>query len=185
MKTLIFNGSPRKNGDTLRLIDELKSKLDGEIKVVNSYYDDIKPCIDCRHCWDVPECIIQDEMQSVYEYIKECDNIIIASPIYFSELTGSLLNVFSRPQMFCMAKMQRRENIVTKSKNGAIILCGGGDGNPEKAESTAKTILKQMNAVDDYLGCIVSHNTDEVPSKNDKHAIEKIYKLAGIMNNKK
>ena len=27
-------------------------------------------------------------MQEIYKYIQECDNIMIASPLYFSELTG-------------------------------------------------------------------------------------------------
>ena len=182
MKTLIFNGSPRKSGDTAGLLDELKKHLKGDIKTVSSYYDDINPCTDCRHCWEEAECPIDDKMQEVYEYIKECDNIIIASPVYFSELTGSLLNILSRLQMFCIAKIKRRENLITKSKQGAVILCGGGNGSPEKAESTAKTLLKQMNAMDRYLGCIVSSNTDNTPSKDDKNAIDEIHRLANELN---
>lgn len=98
MKTLIFNGSPRKNGDTMGLINEFIKELDGEYKIVNAYYCDIKPCIDCRYCWKNDGCCQQDEMQEVYKYIEECDNILIASPIYFSELTGPLLSVMSRLQ---------------------------------------------------------------------------------------
>ncbi|MEG2289436.1 MAG: hypothetical protein RR891_05165 [Clostridium sp.] len=33
MKTLIFNGSPRKNGDTKSLIDDFIRNLDGECKI--------------------------------------------------------------------------------------------------------------------------------------------------------
>ena len=35
MKTLIFNGSARKDGDTQNLIDELTAQLKGEYKIVN------------------------------------------------------------------------------------------------------------------------------------------------------
>ena len=35
MKTLILNGSPRANGDTVSLIKELTKKLPGEYKIVN------------------------------------------------------------------------------------------------------------------------------------------------------
>ena len=41
MKTLILNGSPRKNGDTVSLINKLTEQLDGEYKIVNAYYSDI------------------------------------------------------------------------------------------------------------------------------------------------
>lgn len=83
MKTLIFNGSPRKNGDTMTLVNEFIKYLDGEYKIIDAYDSNIKPCIDCRYCWENKGCCQNDEMQKVYDYIQECDNILIASPIYF------------------------------------------------------------------------------------------------------
>ncbi len=46
MKTLIFNGSPRPQGDTVSLIDYLMKYLDGEVRTVDAYRCDISPCID-------------------------------------------------------------------------------------------------------------------------------------------
>jgi len=48
MKTLIINGSPRKNGDSMSIANEMIKYLEGEIKVVQTYYDNISPCLDCR-----------------------------------------------------------------------------------------------------------------------------------------
>ena len=50
MKTLIINGSPKKNGDTAALIDELLRHLEGEVRIISGD-DSISPCIDCRFCW--------------------------------------------------------------------------------------------------------------------------------------
>lgn len=100
MKTLIFNGSPRKDGDTGSLINKVTNAIKGDYKIVNAYTCNISACIDCRFCWKNQGCVIQDEMQDVYAYIQECDNILIASPIYFSELTGKLLDVGSRLQTY-------------------------------------------------------------------------------------
>ena len=97
MKTLILNGSPRANGDTVSLIKELTKKLPGEYKIVDAYHCDVSPCVDCRYCWEHPGCAIADEMQEIYAYIQECDNILIASPVYFSELTGKLLDLPQPP----------------------------------------------------------------------------------------
>lgn len=145
MKTLIFNGSPRINGDTASLINFVIPKLNGEYKIVNAYFDHISPCIDCRYCWTASDCAIEDEMHQVYAYIEECDNIIIASPIYFSELTGKLLDIVSRLQMYYCAKHFRNESLIHKTKTGAVILVGGGDGNPGRAYDTACTTLRLMN----------------------------------------
>ena len=45
MKTLIFNGSPRKNGETAYMIHTLQENLGGEYKVVDAYRAQIRPCI--------------------------------------------------------------------------------------------------------------------------------------------
>ena len=82
MKTLIFNGSPRKNGETAYMIRTLQENLGGDFKVVNAYRADIRPCIDCRWCFDHAGCAVKDEWQEVLSYIEECDHIIMASPVY-------------------------------------------------------------------------------------------------------
>ena len=109
MKTLILNGSPRKNGDTVSLIKKLTQQLNGEYKIVDSYYSDISACVDCRYCWNNEGCSINDEMAEIYDYIADCDNVVIASPIYFSQPTGKLLDVCSRFQRYFAAKYFRNE----------------------------------------------------------------------------
>ncbi len=180
MKTLILNGSPRHNGDTLSMIAQLKKHLDGEIKIVNTYYDKISACLDCRYCWKHDGCSQKDDMQGIYDYLKDCDNVIIASPVYFSELTGPLLSVASRLQTFYATRRFRKQNPMLKKKFGAILLSGGGDGEPNKAESTAKCLLKHMNA--EYIGHVYSLHTDSLPSKDDRVAIQEIYNLAVKLN---
>lgn len=100
MKTLTISGSPRKNGNTVTLLNELKKHLQGEVFQIDTYYAKSLPCFDCQHCLTHTECIIKDEMQDAYKMMDEADNIVIASPIYFGNLTGSLLNWASRLQYF-------------------------------------------------------------------------------------
>ena len=133
MKTLIICGSPRRNGDTMNLIDEFIKNINGEYNLWTVYECNIRPCIDCRYCWRNNGCSVNDEMQDLYQYIQECDNILIASPIYFSLLTGQLLAVLSRLQTYFCARYFRKEKPIKKSKKGAIILVGGGDGSVDKA----------------------------------------------------
>ena len=76
MKTLILNGSPRKNGDTVGLINKLTEQLNGEYKIVDVYYSDISACVDCRYCWNNDGCSIKDEMTEIYYYIADCDNVV-------------------------------------------------------------------------------------------------------------
>ena len=180
MKTLIFNGSPREDGCTAYLTNLLKEKLVGEVKVIRAYTVSIGPCKDCRHCWENFGCLMGDDMQEVYEYIKESDNIVIASPLQFSELAGALLSVLSRLQVFYAAKKHLNIKPIPKEKKGAIILCGGGSGGARKAEDTAKILLKEMNAA--HIATIASLYTDTVSAKDDGAAVQEVDKLARVFN---
>lgn len=183
MKTLIFNGSPRKNGDTVFLLKNLCSQLDGEIEIIDTFYSSIAPCNDCRYCWENVGCCINDDMQSLYEKISQCDNIVIASPIYFSELTGSLLNVVSRFQTFYSSKKFLNINQNPKPKLGGLILCAGGDGAPNAAKNTADMIFRLLNT--SLCKTICSLNTDNLPSNSDLLALSQIKELATIFNTQK
>lgn len=181
MKTLIFNGSPRKNGDTSILMDQLIEYLDGEYKIVNAYDSNIKPCIDCRTCWKNDGCSQKDDMQEVYDYIQECDNIVIASPVFFSELTGQLLAVASRLQTYYCAVYMRKEVPIRKPKKGGIILVQGGNAPTEKAVGTAGILLDNMNAKDigPVIGCM---RTDHISPKDNRQAMEGARQLAAFFN---
>lgn len=173
MKTLILNGSPRKKGDTVSLINRMTEHIQGDYMIVNAYDADVSPCMDCRYCRENRGCAIQDEMQVIYPYIQECDNILIASPIYFSELTGKLLDVGSRLQTYFCARFFRNEDCISKEKRGAVVLVGGGDGNMEKAYDTACTLLRHMNCTEIYP-LVSCHDT------NRKAAIENREVLCGV-----
>lgn len=181
MKTLLFNGSPRPKGDTASLLHGLREALEGECRVVEAYRCGISPCVDCRFCKTHSGCAIQDEMQELYGYIQECDNIVIASPVYFSELTGRLLDVGSRLQTYYCARRFRQEEPIPKAKRGAILLAGGGDGSMEKAAGTARVLLRFMNCRDIHEP-VCSHGTDLRPAAEDGEALAGVRSIAAYLN---
>ncbi|MGN0620882.1 MAG: flavodoxin family protein [Porcipelethomonas sp.] len=181
IKTLIINGSPRKNGDTAFLIRKLTEQLYGEHKIINAYTANIAPCTDCRKCREKYGCIADDEMQEIYEYLETCDNVVIASPIYFSELTGKLLDLGSRLQMYFSARQFLDRTPKLKRKKGAVLLTGGGSGNPQKAYETAVYLLHYMN-VKQIFPLICSHNTDRIPAENDSIILPQISKAAEFLS---
>ena len=182
MKTLIFNGSPRKKGNTASLIEELVRQLDGEVKIIRAYDTKVSPCVDCRFCWKNNGCAVKDGMQEIYADIQEADNIVIASPMYFSVLTGQLLAVLSRLQTHWCAKFFRHEEPVPKQKKGGIIIVRGGDGVLKRAEDTAHILLRDMNA--DFAGLVFADNSDETPSVEQPQVMEELRTLAAALNRK-
>lgn len=181
MKTLIFNGSPKKNGDTEALINEFVKHLNGEIKII-SCFNNINPCNDCRYCWIKPGCAINDEMQEIYPYLMDCDNIVLASPIWFSSLSGPMLNLASRIQTIWAGGYFRKENITFKMKNGVIIIVGGEKGTEVIPTQTALTIMKFMNVHRSDVIKIYSLNTNNLAAEKDEAALLECWQAANRLN---
>jgi len=184
MKTLILNGSPRPRGDTASLINVISTLIDGEVRVVRAYDRGYSACMDCRYCWEHDWCCINDPMNTVYKQIQDADNIIIASPVYFSEITGKLLDLASRLQMFYCVRHYRGKELITKPKRGGIILVGGGDGTIDRACETSKILLHQMNCHDIHP-LVASHNTNYETAAGDPKVLEGLMSLAKFLNQEK
>ena len=168
----------------MALIIELIKHLDGEYKIITCC-SDIAPCNDCRFCWKNDGCSINDEMQEVYEYLNKCDNVVIASPIWFSCLSGPILNIASRLQTLYCSRVFRK---ITKepNKNGVIILVGG-EGTDSGTETTpiktALTIMRNMSVKIPSIATICSLDTNNIPAKYDEIALESVRKAASLLNN--
>lgn len=175
---LIFNASPRPNGDTASLIDALTRQLAGqEVNRVNTYRDDIAPCTDCRYCWEHPSCCIHDGMEQVYEWIQEADWIILCSPIHFDEVSGSLLQTASRLQPFWMAQQKRGELLLRpKIRHGAALLVGGCTRPAEAAHKMCRRLLHCMGAECEAI--LHAKDTDHLPVQENRAVLEELSALA-------
>ena len=177
MKTLIINGSPRKNGDTQALMDAFVSGLDGEYRIV-SREDGVSPCIDCRYCFSHDGCAVRDAMQDIYAYLADCDAVVLASPVWFSSLSGPALDIGSRLQTYFARKFFRHLPSPLTKKRGVILLAGAQPGTEVGPIANAKTILGLANIAKDDMTVICSMNTDRCPAAEDRAALDAAYRAA-------
>lgn len=192
-KTLIINGSPRLHGNTACLIEELKKHLKGEVVELSAFRSNIAPCVDCRGCWKTGKCVVDDDMQIIYN--DDFDNIVIASPVYFGTMPGQMLNMMSRLQPWHASVYFLNEKPKQKKKKPAAILTAGGKHNDEKAYHHLRAFFKMTGALeqvgakwdsvsDEFENHIVkSFDTDTVPAMEDERALAGILELANWLNN--
>ncbi len=102
MKVALFNGSPRKKGNTYHclnlVMDELKS-AGIECEYIWFGREKLQGCIACNECIvnNDQKCTIQgDNMNEYIRIMLESDGIIIGSPTYFSDLTASTKALIER-----------------------------------------------------------------------------------------
>ncbi|NLD47107.1 MAG: flavodoxin family protein [Clostridiaceae bacterium] len=102
MKVLVFQGSPRKYGDTATLVKPLLNQLENkgaEVKTIFLYNKKIAPCLECFQCQDrLGEygCSIQDDMYDISDEILKADCIILASPIFIWYCTAPMKAMLDR-----------------------------------------------------------------------------------------
>ncbi len=112
MKILAINGSYRKNGNTVRMIEmvtaqmhEIASKKqeDIEFEIVHLGHQNIRFCRGCRVCFDKgeQECPIQDDQLSIFEKMQAADGLILASPVYVNDISGIMKNWIDRMAFIC------------------------------------------------------------------------------------
>jgi multimeric flavodoxin WrbA len=119
-KILFINGSPRPKGLTAHLLDVFIKKVqqlnqertkDGagqvEIDKIDLSAFSIQHCTGCDACLRKPhECPldISDDMGTIKDHLLAADAIIIASPSYFSNVTGYVKDLIDRTRPLKMAK---------------------------------------------------------------------------------
>ena len=121
MKILVLNGSPRKNGNTAKLVNAFKTgaeKSGNEVVVMNVGTMNIKGCLACEYCHTKGEgsCIQKDDMQQVYPELASADMIVFASPVHYMGFSG---------QMECALSRFYAPLMPAKAKKFAMILSSG------------------------------------------------------------
>ena len=93
MKVVAFNGSPRRNGNTAILINEIfkiLEKEDIETEMIQLGNKPVHGCTACGKCKEIQngKCHIKnDHLNMCIEKMEKADGIIIGSPVYFADVT--------------------------------------------------------------------------------------------------
>lgn len=73
-------------------------------------------------------CVVQDDMDKVYEALGECDRIVLASPIYFYGVTGQTKLVIDRAQALWSERIRAGKSKSVLSRKGFFISVGATRG---------------------------------------------------------
>ena len=99
-RIVVLSGSPRKHGNTDRLVEAfVKAASDHhDVEVISVHDYKVRPCSGCNTCFSNTDhaCVQNDDMQLIYKKLSKADTVIIASPVYFYGLSAQLKAVIDR-----------------------------------------------------------------------------------------
>jgi multimeric flavodoxin WrbA len=134
MKVLGIYGSPRKGGNSDQLLDKaLKGAHSCGAETRSVYPRDLNMCgcLECGGCDKTGRCVVKDDMQSIYPLLQEADVVILASPIFFYNVTAQAKALIDRSQAMWSKRMLEKDRDQRKrydSGKGYLIAVAASKG---------------------------------------------------------
>jgi multimeric flavodoxin WrbA len=103
MNVLAISGSPRKNGNTVLLLNRALegARAEGaETEVFSVAGKELHGCDGCWACMKTGVCHIKDGLTGLYDLMAEADGLIFGTPIYFWGMTSQMKAVIDRTIAF-------------------------------------------------------------------------------------
>ena len=93
MKVIGIVGSPRKNGNTNILVQQvLEGAAEAGAETRNFFLNEMnyKGCQGCGYCKINDKCKIEDDLTELFDELASADGVVFGSPIYFGQFTGQM-----------------------------------------------------------------------------------------------
>jgi multimeric flavodoxin WrbA len=188
-KIVAVYGSPRRGGNTdvltnkfMEGVDKLKENETLKINVERIFLNNfnISPCRECCNCSKTGECIIDDDMQKIYPKVAECDLLVIASPVFFTTVSGYLKAFIDRFQRFWALKYELKKNIIINENKKGIFISTAGSKYEDIFDCSKKVIRSLFDVLNiKYYENFLFNKTDKKDDiLNNNNALEKIYDFA-------
>jgi multimeric flavodoxin WrbA len=99
MKVLMINGSPRPNGNTAVALQEMEKIFHEEgieTEIVHVGNKPVRGCVACLSCAKTGKCVFDDLVNETAEKFKECDGLVVGSPVYYASANATLVAFLTR-----------------------------------------------------------------------------------------
>ena len=96
---LILSSSPRRGSNSDLLCEQfMKGALEAghRVEKITLREKNIHPCLGCESCQNTHVCVQQDDMAQIYPVVKDCDVVVLASPLYYWNMSGQLRTAIDR-----------------------------------------------------------------------------------------
>jgi multimeric flavodoxin WrbA len=155
VRVLCVYGSPRAGGNTDRLMDALAEGIEaagGDAQRVYLRQLKILPCREIYACKEAGRCALRDDMQPLYEALRDAHAIALASPVMFYGVSAHTKAFIDRCQAFWCLKHLRGESANRTPlavRKGVFLSVGGSKGQKifEGPQLTFRYFLETLDAV--------------------------------------
>ena len=98
MKVLALYGSPRREGNTAQMMDAALSEFPANAEIRRLYLGELnfEGCGPCRECKTSGYCVVNDDMQKVFDDMMWAEIILFGSPSQFGDVSVAIKKLMER-----------------------------------------------------------------------------------------
>ena len=129
-KVVILNGSPRRKGNTSDLVKAFTEGAESAGNTVTEFFLDGMDIRGCKGCFgghssrECP-CVQKDDMAQIYPAVRDCDVVVLATPLYYWNMSGQLKTALDR----LFALEEGDGNLLRgNGKSSALLMAAEGHG---------------------------------------------------------
>ena len=175
-KIVILNGSPRRNGNTSALVKEFTEGAESVGNTVTEFFLDKMDIHGCKGCFgghsskDCP-CVQKDDMIQIYAAVRECDVIVMASPLYYWNMSGQLRTAVDR-----LFALEEGDGNLLRGHNRASALLMAAEGNVfDDVLTYYNNLMKHLKW--ENLGHVLAGGNGDIGDIAGKPELEQAYEL--------
>ena len=188
MKTILLNGSPRKNWNTAMMLKEAQrgaAQAGAQTEYIDLFdltYTGCRSCMACKRkgaqrC----RCFWKDDLSPVIDRIFAADALIVGSPIYLGDITSQLRGLIERLH-FCALSYDDYSNYFTGKVDVGVILTMNAPkayydlAYSKKAGEIAQSFTALNGSVEVYACCdtlqVADYSRYDMAGFNEAHKRE-------------
>lgn len=175
-KIVILNGSPRKNGNTTALTKAFTEGAESAGNTVAEFFLDSMDIHGCKGCFgghsskECP-CVQKDDMNKIYPAVRDCDVVVLASPLYYWNMSGQIRTAFDR-----LFALEEGDGNLLRGNNRASALLMAAEGYGfEDAVLYYNHLMEHLKWKN--LGNVLAGGNENVGDIEGKPEIQKAYEL--------
>jgi multimeric flavodoxin WrbA len=135
MNIVCITGSPRKNGNSATLVQEIINIANDAKATVQTFhlnqlsYKGCQACLTCKEKSDI--CTVKDDLTEVLSAIRECDLLVMASPVYFGDLSAQMKGLIDRTYSFLVPNFMQKDK-PSRLESGKSLIFILAQGQPDE-----------------------------------------------------
>ncbi len=158
-RVLVLQGSPKPKGHTARMAETFLQpfvQAGISVEVFDSYGEMLRPCMACGWCASHEECAIHDSGDRLDRLLRECDLLVVASPVYNLSFPAPLKAVLDRFQRYFEARFSLGKKPAIEKHRKAVLLVSAGANCREGVDIMEKQLRQSFSVMNTDLTDTVS-----------------------------